>query len=33
MAKYKRLMDGWKVITEEMTRLGFKGILPEEKTD
>ena len=31
MPKYKRLMDGWKVITEEMTRLGFKGILPEEK--
>ena len=31
MAKYKRLMDGWKVINEEMARLGFKGILPEEK--
>ena len=31
MPKYERLMDGWKVINEEMTRLGFKGILPEEK--
>jgi len=31
MPKYKRLMDGWTVINEEMTRLGFKGILPEEK--
>ena len=31
MAKYQRLMDGWKVINEEMAKLGFKGILPEEK--
>ena len=31
MPKYERLMAGWDVINEEMTRLGFKGILPEEK--
>ncbi len=31
MPKYERLMAGWDVINEEMARLGFKGILPEEK--
>ncbi|MCP5515047.1 MAG: 2-aminoethylphosphonate--pyruvate transaminase [Spirochaetales bacterium] len=30
-AKYKRFMDGYKVIREEMTKLGFKDILPVEK--
>ena len=30
-AKYKRFMDGWKVIRSEMQRLGFKDILPVEK--
>lgn len=29
-AKYKRFMDGYKVMREEMTRLGFQDILPEE---
>ena len=30
-AKYKRFMDGFKVIREEMTKLGFQDILPVEK--
>jgi 2-aminoethylphosphonate-pyruvate transaminase len=30
-AKYKRFMDAFKVIREEMSKLGFKDILPVEK--
>lgn len=30
-AKYKRFMDGFKTIREEMTKLGFQDILPVEK--
>ena len=30
-AKYKRFMDGYKAIREEMTKLGFQDILPVEK--
>jgi len=30
-AKYKRFMDGFKAVREEMTKLGFQDILPVEK--
>ncbi|MCL2791862.1 MAG: 2-aminoethylphosphonate--pyruvate transaminase [Spirochaetaceae bacterium] len=30
-AKWKRFRDGYKVIREEMAKLGFKDILPEDK--